>query len=169
VIHTPPTWLYADTDEPWLLFEDTPTTLDSPPTHHTITHTTITTTVPSSPRPTEKRKEKERKETQEKARQRGINSKYDALPETQQFNVADGYVTFCRTFKYLGSRISYNLRDDADIEARLTAANHSMGALKEVWRNPHLDTYSMYLLFCAIPMNLLLWGCENWSLRHDLL
>ena len=44
-----------------------------------------------------------------------------------------------------------------------------MGALKEVWRNPHLDTYSKYLLFCAIPMNLLLWGCENWSLRQDLL
>ena len=44
-----------------------------------------------------------------------------------------------------------------------------MGALKEVWRNPHLDTYSKYLLFRAIPMNLLLWGCENWSLRQDLL
>ena len=65
----------ADTNEPWHLFEDTPTTLDSPHTHHTSTHTTITTTVPSSPRPTEKRKEKERKETQEKARQRRINSK----------------------------------------------------------------------------------------------
>jgi len=44
----------ADTDVPWLLFEYTPTTLDSPSTHHTSTHTTITTTVPSSPRPTEK-------------------------------------------------------------------------------------------------------------------
>ena len=93
----------------------------------------------------------------------------DTLPETQQIEVADGYVTFCRTFKYLGSRISYNLQDDADIEARLAAANQSMGALKEVWRNPHLDTYSKYLLFCTIPVNLLLWGCENWALRQDLL
>ena len=133
------------------------------------THTTTTTVQLSSPRPTGKRKKKEEKETQEKARQRGIDVKYDALPETPQFDVADGYVTFCRTFKYLGSRISYNLRDDADIEARLAAANQSMGALKEVWRNPHLDTYSKYLLFRAIPMNLLLWGCENWSLRQDLL
>jgi hypothetical protein len=81
------------------------------------THTTTTTVQLSSPRPTGKRKKKEEKETQEKARQRGIDVKYDALPETQQFDVADGYVTFCRTFKYLGSRISYNLRDDADIEA----------------------------------------------------
>ena len=44
-----------------------------------------------------------------------------------------------------------------------------MGALKEVWRNPHLDKYSKYLLFRTIPMNLLLWGCKNWSLRQDLL
>jgi hypothetical protein len=40
-----------------------------------------------------------------------------------------------------------------------------MGALKEVWRNPHLDVYNKYLLFRAIPMNLLLWGAETWLLR----
>jgi hypothetical protein len=44
-----------------------------------------------------------------------------------------------------------------------------MGALKEVWQNPHLDVYNKYLLFRAIPMNLLLWGCETWSLRQSLL
>ena len=149
-------------DEPWLLFEDIP----PPPAS---THTTNTAVQICSPRPTGKQKTKTKKETQESIRQKKIDVKYDALPETQQFDVADGYVTFCRTFKYLGSRISYNLRDDADIEARLAMANQSMGALKEVWRNPHLDTYSKYLLFRAIPMNLLLWGCENWSLRQDLL
>ncbi len=87
--------------------------------------------------------------------------RYDSLPETAPINVADGYVTFSRKFKYLGSRISYSLRDDDDINARLAAASQSMGALKEVWRNPHLDTYSKYLLFRAIPVNLLLWGCKN--------
>ena len=40
-----------------------------------------------------------------------------------------------------------------------------MGKLKEAWRNPHLDVYNKYLLFHAIPMNLLLWGAETWSLR----
>jgi hypothetical protein len=44
-----------------------------------------------------------------------------------------------------------------------------MGALKEVWCNPHLDMSIKYLLFSAIPMNLLLWGCKNWSLRQALL
>ena len=44
-----------------------------------------------------------------------------------------------------------------------------MGALKEIWRNPHLDIYNKYLLFRAIPMNLLLWGAETWSLRKSQL
>ena len=94
---------------------------------------------------------------------------YDKLDETQNFPVADGFVSFTRTFKYLGSLISYNLRDDDDITSRLAAANASMGALKEVWRNPHLDVYNKYLLFRAIPMNLLLWGAETWSLRKSQL
>ncbi len=97
------------------------------------------------------------------------DAKYEALPETDQIIIADDYVTFYCKFKYLGSRISYNLWDENGIEAWLAAANQSMGALKEVWRNPHLDTYSKYLLFWAIPMNLLLWGCKNWSLQQALL
>jgi hypothetical protein len=94
---------------------------------------------------------------------------YDNLNETQDFIVADGFVSFTRTFRYLGSLISYNLRDDEDIKARIAAANASMGALKEIWSNTNLDTYNKYLLFRAIPMNLLLWGCETWSLRQSLL
>ena len=76
--------------------------------------------------------------------------------------------TFPKKFKYLGSRITYNLCND-DFNARLAAASQSMGALKKVWRNHHHETYSKYLLFRAIPVNLLLWGCENWSLQQSLL
>ncbi len=61
------------------------------------------------------------------------------------------------------------LRDDDNITSRLAAANASMGKLKEVWRNPHLNVYNKYLFFCAIPMNLLLWGAETWSLRKSQL
>jgi hypothetical protein len=93
---------------------------------------------------------------------------YDNLDETKDILVADGYVTFTCSF-YLGSLISFNLRDDNNVSARIAAANASMGALKEIWCNPHLDTYSKYLLFQAIPMNLLLWGCEMWSLQQTLL
>jgi hypothetical protein len=94
---------------------------------------------------------------------------YDRLDKTQDFAVADGFVSFMRTFRYLGSLISYNLRNNDDITSRLAAANASMGALKEVWRNPHIDIYNKYLLFRAIPMNLLLWGAETWSLQKSQL
>jgi hypothetical protein len=57
---------------------------------------------------------------------------YDQLDKTQTFQVADGFVSFRRTFQYLGLLISNNLLDKDDIIARITAANASMGALKEV-------------------------------------
>jgi hypothetical protein len=57
---------------------------------------------------------------------------YDKLNKTQTFPIADGFVSFTRTFWYLGSLISYNLQDDDDITSRLAAATASMGRLKEV-------------------------------------
>ena len=53
--------------------------------------------------------------------------------------------------------------------AQIASATAAMGTLKDVWRNPHLDIYNKYLLFWAIPMNLLLWGAEMWSLRKTQL
>jgi len=97
------------------------------------------------------------------------NDAYDKLPETANFHVADGYVSFTRTFCYLGSLINYSLHDDDDITARIASATAAMGALKDIWRNPHLDIHNKYLLFRAIPMNLLLWGAETWSLRKTQL
>ena len=94
---------------------------------------------------------------------------YDKLDETKDIAVNNGYVTFTWLFKYLGSLISYNLRDDEYGTARVAAANASMGALKEVWQNLHRNLYSKHLLFRAIPKNLLLRGCESWSLRPSML
>ncbi len=42
---------------------------------------------------------------------------YDKLDETRDIDVEDGYVTFTRLFRYLGSMISYNLHDNEDITA----------------------------------------------------
>ena len=72
---------------------------------------------------------------------------YDQLDKTKDFPVADGFVSFMRMFIYLGSLISYNLCNNDDITARIAAGNASMGTLKELWRNPHLDMYNKYLLF----------------------
>jgi hypothetical protein len=97
------------------------------------------------------------------------DAQYGALPETAKIDVTNGYVTFSCTLKYFGLKISYSLCDNDNIKAHLVAALQSMDALKEVLRNQHLDTYIKYLLICTIPMNLLLGGGENWSLKQDLL
>ena len=41
--------------------------------------------------------------------------------------------------------------------------------MSKLWNDDHVDTYSKYLLFRAIPCNLLLWGCKIWALRKSLL
>ena len=76
-----------------------------------------------------------------------------------------GTITFCKHFKYLDNHISYNLRDDHDIDHWLAQASKAMGPLQHFWQDPSIDTHSKYLIFCAIPVNLLLLGCESWALR----
>jgi hypothetical protein len=93
---------------------------------------------------------------------------YNELDETQPIIADDGFVSFCCHFKYLGPFVSFSLCNDYDVEKHVTAATQSMGALKNVWNSPHLDIWSKYLLFWAIPMNLLLWGCKTWSMQKAL-
>ena len=48
-------------------------------------------------------------------------------------------------------------------------ANKAMGALKHFWRSNKVDTHAKYLIYMAIPLNLLLWGCESWALPQSSL
>ena len=80
---------------------------------------------------------------------------YDNLPETKLIVVCDGFVTFCRNFKYLGNWISFSLQDDHDVAKRIAAANAFMDAMSNIWEDEHVDLYSKYLLFRAILCNLL--------------
>ena len=43
-----------------------------------------------------------------------------------------------------------------------------MGALREFWIDHAVKTRSKYLIFCAIPLNMLLWGCKSWAIRESL-
>jgi len=68
------------------------------------------------------------------------DTSYNGLQETQPVDVAEGFITFTKHFKYLDSYISYNLRANFDIEAHITAASQSMEALTNFWDNtPHCN------------------------------
>jgi hypothetical protein len=99
----------------------------------------------------------------------GNNNSYNNLAKMAAFPVANRYVSFTRTFCYLGLLINCSLRNDEDITARIALATTAMGTLKELWCNPHLDIYNKYLLFRTIQMNLLLWGAKAWSLQKTQL
>ena len=47
---------------------------------------------------------------------------------------------------------------------RLNRDRRKMGALNHFWSDQAVDDHSKYLIFRAIPCNLLLWGCESWAL-----
>ena len=61
------------------------------------------------------------------------------------------------------------MNDEYDIKARIKKANNAMGALKFFWSAPEVDTHAKYLIYMAIPFNLLLWGCESWATNLDVL
>ena len=78
-------------------------------------------------------------------------------------------ITFTRHFKNLGIYISYLLKNDYDIEHRISQASAAMGALNNFWIDNIVDNLSKYLILCAIPYNLLLWGCESWAIQEATL
>ncbi|EJK66850.1 hypothetical protein THAOC_12184 [Thalassiosira oceanica] len=77
-------------------------------------------------------------------------TRYFSLDQTQPIAVKDGFVTFTMHFKYLGSFISYNIREDFDIDLCIKKAGQAMGALKLFFNNKHVDTYTKLLIFKAI-------------------
>lgn len=54
----------------------------------------------------------------------------NTLPDSIIIN--EGTIKFCNQFKYLGSIVTNDLRDDLEIETRIKKANAQFGALKNV-------------------------------------
>ena len=43
-----------------------------------------------------------------------------------------------------------------------------MGALNFLWDSEHVDISAKGQIYFAIPINLLLWGCQTWALTKVL-
>ena len=83
---------------------------------------------------------------------------YDEISETRLIVVSDGFVNFSQHFRYLGTWVSFSFRAVHDVANILVSANASMGAMYKIWDDNNVYTYSKYMLFRAIPCNLLLLG-----------
>ena len=76
------------------------------------------------------------------------------------------YLSFTPTFKYLGTIISWDLREVKDVEARIKSANKLFGSAKATfWSNARVPFELRMRFYKAIVVNILLWGCESWAIQ----
>ena len=87
--------------------------------------------------------------------------------DKSRFNVADGYIDFTDEFKYLGTTISKDLRENREIQLRIAKAAKSMGALRHFFNNKHVNLRTKYLIYLAIPINIVLCSCKAWGTTKD--
>ena len=79
-------------------------------------------------------------------------------------------ISFCKSFKYLGSRIHWDLCDDDDVLSRLKAATGAFGSLRDsVFNSKFIRPYTKKIVYLTIVVNLLLYGSESWCLTEKLL
>ena len=82
---------------------------------------------------------------------------YDKDIETDDIIVdKDGFITFTKYFKYLGSFISFILNDDYDIDEGVKKAYQSMGDLKLFQDAKEVDLRLKFLIYNDILISLLL-------------
>ena len=90
-------------------------------------------------------------------KQKRYDQNYDDAERKKPILIGEsGIITFMRHFKYLGSNISYSLKDDYNIVHIIFQASAAIGALKNFWNNNTVKNLSKYLIFCAIPCYILL-------------
>jgi hypothetical protein len=92
---------------------------------------------------------------------------YHQLDQEEKIPVKDGYITFTRLFKYLGSWVTDTLKDDHEMDTRIKRAKSQIGALKPFFKCPNIKVETKYNIYMAIPVNTALWGCESWSLTEQ--
>jgi hypothetical protein len=109
---------------------------------------------------------------------KGEGSKTEAMyiPKPQQESTTentaaydiddDRFITFCDTFKYLGSTFTPDLVDTHDIETRIKQASKAFYAMNaRVFRNTKIDIKLRMRTYEALIVNLVLWGCESWTIK----
>jgi hypothetical protein len=71
--------------------------------------------------------------------------------------------------KYLGSMMSRDSLDTADVDARIAAATRAFGSLaKTVFQSPSVSPLAKREAYIATVLSVLLYGCEGWSMSTSL-
>ena len=85
-------------------------------------------------------------------------------------DLGDGkYIPIVDIFKYLGSLLTRDCRDDADVEARINAASHAFGALRQcLFSSSNISYPAKKVVYEGLILSILLYGAESWCLTEKL-
>ena len=75
---------------------------------------------------------------------------------------------YCNKFKYLGSIFTPSLKDDADIDRRITSAAGASAMMKRTFCNVKLPAKLRFQVYDATVANIILWECESWAMTEKL-
>ena len=72
-------------------------------------------------------------------------------------------------FKYLGSWITTDGRDDLDVDERIAAAGKQFGALRKcLFASADITPQAKHVVYTTLVLNALLYGGESWCLPEHL-
>ena len=89
--------------------------------------------------------------------------------DTSSVEVNNGYYTFCKRFKYLGSIITWDLKADDDVKTRIRCATSAFNLMRNVLKSKLVKASRKAQLYKVIVCTVLLYGSECWAMRADLL
>ena len=84
--------------------------------------------------------------------------------------LGDGkYMPVVDIFKYLGSLLTRDCKDTADVEARINAASHAFGALRQcLFTSTNISFPAKKMVYEGLILAILLYGSETWCLTEIL-
>ena len=84
------------------------------------------------------------------------------------FPCADGFISYTRIFKYLGSHIVPGLDSAEEIMIRIQKASQAFGCLSaSTFINKDVSKFLKGRIYVALILSILLHGCETWFVREE--
>jgi hypothetical protein len=68
--------------------------------------------------------------------------------------------------KYLGSTITWDLKDEIDIATMISMGHSTISRTKELFNCGDVSIRIKIIMYQAIPLNTVLWGYASWSLKE---
>ena len=81
----------------------------------------------------------------------------------------DRYLPVVKEFRYLGTLLSRNCKDDSDVISRINKAGNAFGALRKcIFGNRSVNSVAKKSVYEGLILSILLYGSESWCITEKL-